>query len=91
MTIGQIIVFISHHDYFYHHYFYRYDYYLSYHNLIYHNLRNVISLDNSNLIIDVARIIDYNYYTRYNYISKYHEIYIEYYVNKTEPEYKDTD
>jgi hypothetical protein len=51
-------------------------------NLIYHNLQNVITLNNKNIIIDVARIIDFDYYTRYNYSSKYHEIYIEYYENK---------
>ncbi len=51
-------------------------------NLIYHNLRNVITLNNKNFLIDVARIIDFNYYSRYNYSSKYHEIYIEYYEDK---------
>ncbi len=51
-------------------------------NLIYHNLRNVITLNNKNILIDVARIIDFDYYSRYNYKSKYHEIYIEYYEDK---------
>ena len=51
-------------------------------NIIYHNLRNVISLNNKNIIIDVARIIDFDYYSRYNYKTKYHEIYIEYYEDK---------